>query len=332
MTERVAVIGAGSWGTTIAKILAENTPEEVLLWARRNELCAEINETRRNQSYLPEIDLPRNLVATPDLERACRGCRLIFFVVPSHGFREQAFQIGDYVSGEHVIVHATKGIEQGTARRMSEILREETCVRKIGVLSGPNLARELAQRQPAGTLIASGYDEVVRRAQAVLNNSYFRVYGGRDVVGAEAAGAFKNIVALAAGMVDGLKLGDNSKALLVTRGLNEMARFGQHLGGSLLTFGGMAGLGDLVATCASPYSRNHRVGERLALGEPLMKIQAEMQMVAEGTKTARPVHAYATTHGLELPIVAGVNRALDGTSVSRVLDELMSIPAGAEFP
>lgn len=331
MDDCVGVIGSGSWGTTLAKVAAGNG-RKVLLWARRAELCDEINRTRRNQTYLPDIDLPEPLEATPDLERICKSSKLIVVVVPSHGMREIAFQLGAYLSGEHVLLHASKGIERESYKRMSEVLRDETCVRRIGVLSGPNLARELALGQPTGTLIASRYDEVVRRCQAAFNNGYFRVYAGQDVIGAEVGGAFKNVVALASGVAAGLGLGDNTRALLITRGLAEMARLGMAMGGELATFAGMAGIGDLIATCSSTLSRNHQVGFRLARGETIEQIQAHMQMVAEGVKTTRAVQDFAKRHGLELPIVRAVHRLLyESCDIATAVSDLMATPTGMEF-
>jgi glycerol-3-phosphate dehydrogenase (NAD(P)+) len=331
MDECVAVIGSGSWGTTLAKVAAENG-RKVLLWARRQELSDEINRTRRNQSYLPDIALPPSLEATHDLERVCASAKLLVVVVPSHGMRELAYALGDHLDGEHVIVHATKGIERESYKRMSEVLREETCVRRIGVLSGPNLARELALGQPAGTLIASRYSEVFARSQQIFGNGYFRVYASQDVVGAEVGGAFKNVVALAAGVASGLGLGDNSKALLITRGLAEMAKLGVAMGGELVTFAGLAGIGDLIATCSSTLSRNHQVGERLARGETIAQIQAHMQMVAEGVKTTRAVQDFALRHGLELPIVRAVHRLLyEGCDIASALTDLMATPTGMEL-
>lgn len=327
----VGVVGAGSWGTTLAKILAENG-RRVLLWGRDPALVRELGERRENTRYLPGMTLPPLVEATGDLERVCRSCWLILLVVPSHGFRAVAREMGDHLQGEQVIVHCTKGIEQETFRRMSQVLREETCVRKIGVLSGPNLSRELAERHPAGTLVASAYEEVVQCAQQALHNRYFRVYGGSDVIGAEVGGAFKNIIAVAAGMADGLKLGDNTKALLLTRGLSEMARFGASMGAQPLTFGGMAGIGDLIATCASPLSRNHQVGERLAQGETLAEIEQGTSMVAEGVKTTAAVHRYALAKGLDLPITRAVHMVLyERASVQTGLESLMARPTGVEF-
>ncbi len=332
MTNTVTVIGAGSWGTTLARILADNG-RDVLLWARDRSLTAAINRHRVNERYLPGFDLPPNLEATSDLSRACRESPMLVLVVPSHGLRKVAHRMGRHVGGDQIVVHATKGIEIGTFKRMSEVLREETCLRKIGVLSGPNLARELAARKPAGTLVASAYREVREAAAAAFHNAYFRVYTGSDVAGAEVGGAFKNVIAVAAGIVDGMGLGDNTKALLLTRGLNEMARLGESLGSGIVSFGGMAGIGDLMCTCASPLSRNHQVGERLARGQRRRQIEAEMTMVAEGIKTAKAVHEFAARKGLDLPIAEGVYRLLyTRKGVKRVLDELMALPAGDEFP
>lgn len=329
--EPVAVVGAGSWGTTLAKLVAENG-RRTLLWARSAELCREIEETRENRAYLPGARLPPSLEATHDLERVCDSTRLILLVVPSHGLRAVARQLGDHVSGEHVLVHATKGLEEGTFKRMTEILREETCLRQLGVLTGPNLARELAAREPAGTLIASPYDDVFRRAHAALESDYFRVYHSHDVIGAEIGGAFKNIVALAAGLVSGLGYGENTKALILTRSLSEMARLGTAMGADILTFGGMAGIGDLMATATSRLSRNFQVGERLAKGESLEQIQGAMRMVAEGVKTTRAVRDYAERRQLDLPIVRAVFRLLyQGGDPPTLLADLMAIPTGREF-
>lgn len=331
MDDCVAVVGSGSWGTTLAKVAAENG-RKTLLWTRRQELCDEINRSRRNQSYLPDIELPPLLEATSDLERIAKSAKLVLMVVPSHGLREIAFALGGFLTGEHVIVHATKGIERKSYKRMSEVLREETCVRRVGVLSGPNLALELALGQPTGTLIASQYDEVVQRCQRLFGNGYFRVYQSRDVVGAEVGGAFKNVVAIAAGVAGGLGLGENSKALLITRGLAEMAKLGIAMGGELATFAGMAGIGDLIATCSSNLSRNHQVGVRLARGETIEHIQAQMQMVAEGVKTTRAISDFALRHGLDLPIVRAVYRLLyEGCDIATALRDLMATPTGLEL-
>lgn len=329
--EHVSVIGSGSWGTTLAKILADNG-HRVMLWARSDEVVRAINQTHCNEAYLPGIKLSPLLTATVDLEAACQHGSLLLMSVPSHGLRQVARTMAPFLSGEHLMVHTTKGIEEGTFKRMSEILREETCVRRIGVLSGPNLAKELAVKQPAGTLIASRYREVFQRCQAVFHNHYFRVYSGDDVIGAEVGGAFKNVVAVAAGVIEGLKLGDNTKALLLTRGVNEMARLGVALGANVLTFSGMAGLGDLIATCASPFSRNHQVGQRLAQGQTLEAIQSEMRMVAEGVKTSKAIHYLGASLNLRLPIVDAVYALIhEGIPLIEVAERLMATRAGDEF-
>jgi len=331
MTDTVSVIGAGSWGTTLAKILGDNG-RRVLLWSRDARQCKAINESHVNERYLPGFPLPKRIEATTDLGQACEAGPLILLVVPSHGLRKVAFQMGDFLGGDQMIVHATKGIEIETGKRMSQVIREETCVRKVGVLSGPNLARELAARKPAGTLVASPFDEVFLAAQQALHNAYFRVYAGHDVVGAEVGGAFKNIIAVAAGVADGLELGDNTKALLLTRGLNEMARLGDTMGARVMTFGGMAGIGDLMCTCASTLSRNHQVGERLAAGQRRATIEKEMHMVAEGVKTTKAIHRYSAYKGLDLPIAEAVYQLLySRRSVKRVIEELMARPAEHEF-
>ncbi len=331
MGQTLSVIGAGSWGTTLARIAAENG-NPVLLWARDGKHVKAINAAHANERYLPGVDLPPSIEATTDLQRCCESAQLILLVVPSHGLRKVAFQMGEWLGGDQMIVHATKGIEIETGKRMSQVLREETCVRKIGALAGPNLAGELVHHKPAGTLVASPFDEVFEAAQAVLHNPYFRVYSGHDVVGAEVGGAFKNIIAVAAGVVDGLQMGDNTKALLLTRGLNEMARLGSTMGAELVTFGGLSGIGDLMCTCASYLSRNHQVGERLAKGQTRAAIEREMTMVAEGVKTAKAIHRFTAHKGLELPIAEGVYKLLySRRSVRRVMEELMARPAADEF-
>ncbi len=328
---RVGVIGAGSWGTTLAKISAERG-HETRLWARRAELASALREARENVDYLPGVRLPDSLQTTHDLGEVVRQSELLVLVVPSHALRLVAREIGDTARGEQCLIHATKGLERGTHKRMSEILREETCLRKIGVLAGPNLAAELARGEPTGTLIASRYEEVRRRGHAAFSNGYFRVYWGSDVVGAEVGGAFKNVIALAAGVLSGLGLGENARALLLTRGLGEMAELGTAMGADLTTFGGMAGVGDLIATSSSTLSRNFQVGTRLASGESLQKIQAEMKMVAEGVNTSLAVMEFARERRLTLPIARAVHRLLhEGGDVPTLLQELMALPTGQEF-
>lgn len=327
----VLVVGGGSFGTSLAHILAI-LGRRVKLWVRRDEQAGEINAEHTNSRYLEGFSLSEKLVATSDLAQGVRNAKIVLVVVPSRSFREVARRIGETFNGDQILIHATKGIELGSFERMSQILYHETCALKIGVLSGPNLAREIMSAQPAGALVASRYDEVVNTVQEVFGGSWLRVYGGRDVVGTEVGGSFKNIVALAAGVADGLGLGDNTKALLVTRGLSEMAQFGMAMGADPFTFGGLAGIGDLMATCASPLSRNHQVGVRLSKGEGLEQILGSMAHVAEGVPTTEAVHAYAVARRLDLPIVAAVHGILyESLPASDAVQGLMALPTGDEM-
>ena len=252
--------------------------------------------------------------------------------VPSRCFRDVARAVGDSIQGDQILVHTTKGLEIETFKTMSAILREETCTLKTGVLSGPNLAGEIMAGHPAGATVASHYDEVIDTIQDLFRGGRLRVYGGHDVVGTEVGSAFKNIIALAAGVSDGMGFGDNTKSLLLTRGLGEMARVGVALGADVFTFSGLTGVGDLMCTCASPLSRNHQVGERLAKGEALNDILNSMTQVAEGVPTTEAVHRYATSVGLDLPIVRTVHRVLfEGWKVGDALVQLMQLPVGEEL-
>ncbi|MCK5690762.1 NAD(P)-dependent glycerol-3-phosphate dehydrogenase [Myxococcota bacterium] len=322
----IAVIGGGAFGTALASLLAEQN-RKVEMWVRRDDQAREITDKHTNARYLPDINLPKNLKATTDLGKLVKKSRAILVVVPSKAFRETARKIGDFIEGDQILIHATKGFELETFKRMSEILREETCARKIGVLSGPNLSREILARYPAGTLLASRHEEVVTYIQSLFTGGRFRVYGGQDIVGTEVGGAFKNIIALGAGVSDGMNFGDNSKALLVTRGLSEMTRLGVSLGADILTFGGLAGIGDLMATCASPLSRNHQVGVRLGQGESLDDILGSMKSVSEGVPTTKAVYEYIQKKKLDSPIVKAVYSVLyDGATPANALGEMMARP------
>jgi len=325
------VIGGGSFGTTLASLMT-NLGRRVRLWVRRAEQADEINREHKNSRYLPDFDLPVGLKATTDLTGSVKAAPVLLAVIPSRQFREVARMIGDHVRGDQVIIHATKGLEVSTFKRMSEILREETCSLKIGVLSGPNLAVEIMAGHPAGATLASRYNEVIEKGQALFQGERIRVYGGHDVIGTEIGGAFKNIVALAAGAAEGMGYGDNTKSLLMTRGLSEMVQFGVALGADVLTFGGLAGIGDLMATCASPLSRNQRVGVALAEGKKLDDILEEMDQVAEGVPTTKAVHLQAESLELDLPIVRAVYRVLyEGEPTGEALAELMRLPVGSEL-
>ena len=327
----VLVVGGGTFGTALTTLLVE-LHRDVRLWVRREDQAEEINTRHTSTRYLPGVSLHPDLMATTDLSAGVRAARVVLMAVPSKAFRDVAHAVGDHLEGDQVLVHTTKGLERGTYKRMSEILREETCARKIGVLSGPNLAMEILAGHPAGGLVASRYAEVVAAVQKPFEGGRFRLYGGRDVIGTEIAGSFKNIIALAAGVVDGLALGDNTKALLLTRGLSEMARFGVALGADVFTFGGLAGIGDLMCTCASPLSRNHQVGVRVARGEKLSDILTSMPHVAEGVPTAEAVHRQALDLGLHLPIVRAVYGVIhEGWSGREALENLMQLRVGDEL-
>ncbi len=331
LRKNVGVIGGGSWGTTIANIIGDNN-YQVLHWLRDKETVDNINQTRSNEKYLPGFDLSPNIIATNDLKEVADKCRIIFFVVPSKGFRDVAYQIGNYLNGEHILIHGTKGLEQETFKRMSTILKEETPCKRIGVLSGPNLAKEIMKKQPSGSVIASAFEEVIDEAREILNNSYFSVYGSKDIIGAELGGVFKNIIAIASGISEGLGLGDNTKSMLITRGNIEMTTLGLRMGAQINTFNGLSGIGDLIATCMSPLSRNYQVGFRLAKGETLEEIINTSVYVAEGVQTTRTINNYAQKNKIMLPIVRGVYRILfDKKNINKVINGLMQLKAENEM-
>ncbi|MCA9681089.1 MAG: NAD(P)-dependent glycerol-3-phosphate dehydrogenase [Myxococcales bacterium] len=321
---RVCVLGAGNWGTTIAHLIGQNG-HPVQLWARSQEMCDEINDSHANSRYLSGLSLSPNIRATSDLEAAVVEAELILIVIPSQAFRHICGQIGPLVRPAQLAVHATKGLELSSHRRMTEIMLEETCLRQIGVLSGPNIARELCEGKPAGTVVASRFPRVIEATREALRSKQLRVYANGDVLGVELGGTFKNIIAIAAGMATQMQLGENAKALLITRGLSEIARLGVAMGADPMTFSGLAGIGDLMVTCASPLSRNHRVGAALARGLSLQEAIDSLGMVAEGVKAAKIAHELAAELGLRCPLMQGVYRVLyDGLSPQQGLRELMS--------
>ena len=331
--ERIAVVGAGSWGTAFASIPAEKGVETVL-WARREELAAEISGRHQNPDYLPAVELPAALAATPDLETAVRSASIVVMAVPSHAFRQIFRQVADVLPAEVPIVSLTKGIEQDSLKRMTEVMREEADLppSRVAVLSGPNLAKEVAMHQPSATVVACPDEDVATRLQAAFMSPYFRVYTNPDVVGCELGGAMKNVIAIAAGIAAGMGFGDNARASLITRGLAEIARLGARLGGNPLTFAGLAGMGDLVATCISPLSRNRTVGEHLGRGRTLDDIIAEMHMVAEGVKTSRPLKTIADRAGVDVPITEHVVRVLyENVSPEEMVLSLMMRQAKPEL-
>ncbi len=328
--DRVAVVGAGSWGTAVASIVGAS--HESSLWVRSPALAATIAETGRNESYLPDIALPSGLRVTASLEEALEDVSVVFMAVPSHGFRAVLTDMAPLAGGVEAVVSLTKGIEMGTNLRMSQVINEVLPDVPAGVLTGPNLAREVAQGHPAASVVALPDEALACRVQALVHTRTFRTYMGTDVIGCEIAGATKNVMAIAAGICDGLGLGDNTRAVLITRGLAELGRLGVTLGGKVLTFGGLAGVGDLVATCASPKSRNRTVGFALGEGRSLDDIVNGMQMVAEGVKSAGPLVALAQAHDVEMPIAEQVDHIVQGTcSPKEALMNLMNRPSRPEW-
>jgi glycerol-3-phosphate dehydrogenase (NAD(P)+) len=319
----VGVIGGGTWGSTLSWLLAEKG-HDVLLWLRDDRILEEINEKHLNSKYVPDLSLPPSIRATSLLQEVVCECHVIIIAVASHGFRKVVHQLGEHVDGSHILVHAVKGMEEGSFKRMSEILREETCCRKIGVISGPNLAKEIMMGFPSATVVASHYEEVILEIQELLTSERLRIYGNTDLVGVEMGGALKNIIAIAAGVADGFGFRANTKAMLLTRGMVEIARFGMHMGAQPETFNGLSGIGDLIATCSSDFSRNHYVGVSLARGKNLDEILHGMSVVAEGVKTTAAVHHFSTDAQIDMPISHGVYHILfDGKQPGEVLQELM---------
>jgi glycerol-3-phosphate dehydrogenase (NAD(P)+) len=327
---RVAVVGAGSWGTTVACIAARNCP--TVLWARRADVADEVNATHTNSAYLPGFELHPDLRATASLEEAVSTADVVVMAVPSHGFREVLAEASPFVRPWVPLVSLSKGIEQGTHLRMTQVINELLPDHPAGALTGPNLAKEIMSGQPAAGVIAMADSRIADGLQPVFHHTGFRVYTNDDIVGCEIAGALKNVMAIASGMAAGLGFGDNTKAMLMTRGLAELTRLGVAMGGDPLTFSGLAGMGDLFATCMSPFSRNHSVGVELGKGRKIDEIIAEMNMVAEGVKTSKVVGELAVKCGIELPIAEQVEAVCHhGVAVVDALASLMQRPTGREL-
>lgn len=325
-TEAVGVVGGGGWGTALANLLAEKGTR-VSLWVFEEDLCQEMKQSRENSLYLPGVQLSPLLYPDSKLEAVLSGKRILVMAVPSHVHRHVALQMLDYLEGSIVLVSATKGIENESLKTMSGIWNEimpESFNWEYGVLSGPSFAREVVTKVPTAVTVASSSREVAQEIQMLFSTGHFRIYTSTDVIGVEMGGALKNIIALAAGIIDGLGLGHNTRAALITRGLAEMSRLGTSMGADPLTFLGLAGVGDLVLTCTGDLSRNRTVGYQLGQGKKLPKILAEMQMVAEGVKTTRSVYHLAQLQGIEMPICQQMYRILyEDQPPEKALTELM---------
>src|SRR3954453_2555243 len=320
-----AVVGAGSWGTAFAQVLADAGTGSTLL-APRHEIAAAINRTKRNPDYLPDVELPETIRATADAAEALDGASLVGLAVPSSTLRDNLKSLLDYIEPDAVLVSLMKGIEVGTSKRMSEVICEVTGhpPEQVAVVSGPNLAKEIAGRQPAASVVACTDLEVAERVQTACNSGYFRPYTNHDVIGCELGGAVKNVIALAVGMAAGLGFGDNAQASLITRGLAEIGRMGEALGADPLTFAGLAGLGDMIATCSSPLSRNRTFGENLGRGMPVDDVVAITRQTAEGVKSCRSILELARSAEVEVPITEHVVKVVhDGMTVPEMLQSLL---------
>ncbi len=312
---RVVVLGAGSWGTTVASLVAGK--HQTLVWARARELADEIELSHTNSKYLPGYTLPGGLSATDDLAKAVASAELLIVGVPTHGFRETLALAREHLPPWVPVVSLSKGLEQGSLKRMTELIREELPGHPAAALSGPNIAREIMAGQAAASVIATEDLEVATALQKVLQCGLLRVYTNHDVIGCELGGALKNVIAIASGIAEGLGVGDNTRAAVMTRGLAELSRLGVAIGGRPETFSGLAGMGDLVVTCISPHSRNRKVGEMLGLGHSLEDILSSMNMVAEGVKAAVTVHELAERHGVEMPVCHEIYRVVSGQMPAR---------------
>ncbi|MDQ6695904.1 MAG: NAD(P)H-dependent glycerol-3-phosphate dehydrogenase [Actinomycetota bacterium] len=330
MDIKVAVIGAGSWGTTVAALAAHNAP--TMLWARRAELAEQIDTEHRNGDYLADYELPKDLRATADLEQAVRQADVLVMGVPSQGFRGALEDVQPYLRPWVPVVSLAKGLELGSKLRMSQIIEEVLPGHPVGVLTGPNLAKEILAGHGAASVIAMDDDNVAKALQGIFATDVFRVYTNEDVVGCELGGVLKNVVAIASGMADGLGAGDNTRAAVITRGLAELSRLGIAMGGDPITFSGLAGMGDLVATCVSRQSRNRHVGEQLGQGQTIDEIIAAMHMVAEGVKTSKVVMELAEEHSVDMPIAWEVRAVChEGRTAAEAYAGLLKREIGREM-
>lgn len=329
MRLKVGLLGGGSWGTTVASLVSRNAP--ITLWARDAETVDGINRDRENRKYLPGIKLPPALRATADLGEAVAGADVLVMGVPSHSFRAVLEEARRHLRPWVPVISLTKGLELASGKRMTELIEEVLPGHPVGVLTGPNLAREIMSGQAAASVLSMADEIVVRALQPVFHSGLFRVYTNTDLLGCELGGVLKNIVAIAVGMGDGLGAGDNTRAGLMTRGLAEITRLGVAIGGRAETFAGLTGMGDLIATCTSPLSRNRHVGVELGKGRPIDAIIADMHMVAEGVKSAPVVMALAERHGVDMPLAREVYDVVRGRSSARkAFRGLLRTAAGAE--
>jgi len=326
---RVGVIGGGSWGTTVAHLAAHNAP--TVLWARDEGTCEAINTDHINRRYLDGYTLHSDLRADADLASVVAQSDVVVMGVPSHSYRETLAKVAEHIRAWVPVVSLTKGLEQGSRLRMSQVANEVLPGHPFAVLTGPNLAKEILAGDAAASVVATHDPVVAAHLQGIFTTNLFRVYTNPDVIGCELGGALKNVIAIAAGMADGLGAGDNTKSAVITRGLNELSRLGEAMGGEAVTFAGLAGMGDLIATCMSPQSRNRHVGEQLGKGNTIDEVIGAMNMVAEGVKTAKVVMELGAEYGVELPIGAEVHAVChEGASAADAYRGLLRHEAGVE--
>jgi len=325
MEEKISVIGAGGWGTTLANLLADKG-FKVKLWAFEKEVVEEIKNKKENSQFLPGVKLSDKLEPTKDLKEAVEGKEVIVTVIPSQFLRDMAKKMSKYIGKDTIVISATKGLEQGTFKRMSQVLEEELGV-KVAALSGPNHAEEVARKIPTATVIASEHLDILPKTKEILEAPCFKVYPIDDPVGIEICAAVKNIIAIAVGVCNGLKLGDNAKASILTLGLIEMNKVGRIFGAKRATVYGLAGVGDLIATCTSKHSRNRFVGEKLAELKTYEEVKKEMHgMIAEGVKTAKTVYDLAKRENIDLPLVTQVYNVLyEEKELKKAINDLIAL-------
>lgn len=329
MRLRASILGGGSWGTTVASLVARNVPTTI--WARSAETVNEINSSRTNSRYLPGARLTQGLRGTTSIEEAVRDADVVVLGVPSQSMRETLRDVAKHIRAWVPLISLSKGFEQGTKLRMTEVIAAELPGHPAGVLTGPNLAREIMGGFAAASVIAMEDDVIVRELQGIFKTGLFRVYTNSDVVGCELGGALKNVMAIAAGMGDGLGAGENTRSAVVTRALAEVTRLGVAMGGRPETFPGLTGMGDLIATCTSPQSRNRHVGFELGKGRKIADILADMKQVAEGVKSSRTVLQLGEQYGVEMPIASEVNGVInEGRSAQDAFKGLLRRSAGSE--
>jgi glycerol-3-phosphate dehydrogenase (NAD(P)+) len=329
MRIKAAILGGGSWGTTVASLVARNVP--AVLWARAGDTVDEVNEKHSNERYLPGARLTQSLRATTSIEEAVRDADVVIMGVPSQAMRDTAREVGRHIRAWVPLISLSKGLEPGSGLRMTQVIEQELPGHPAGVLSGPNLAREVMAGYAAASVIAMEDEVIVQELQAIFKTGLFRVYTNTDVAGCELGGALKNVMAIAAGMGDGAGAGENTRSAVISRALNEITRLGVAMGGRPETFAGLAGVGDLIATCTSPQSRNRTVGFELGKGRKIADILAGMRQVAEGVKSARTVLQLGEAHGVEMPIASEVNGVInEGRTAQEAFRGLLKRAAGSE--